>query len=181
MNPVGVRHGASGSDYQQMSGSSQVWNSDDVTFYFGNIYPSVCVMWHAAVDTLREGLGVVVVRSDTQELLHFIHHGCRVASELMAVDDHHLHRDTDQQMQNCIFPWGGMKLQQNTIQSLLSSARVLPRCARLLVCDCVVTTWLGGKYINHLSRCVAYSPGVRQRLCRERSSAGAPLPALMTS
>ena len=43
---------------------------------------------------LREGLGVVEVRSDSQELLDFIHHGSGVSSKLMAVYDHQLHGKT---------------------------------------------------------------------------------------
>lgn len=43
---------------------------------------------------LRECLGVVEMRSDSQELLDFIHHCSRVSSQLMAIYDHHLHTDT---------------------------------------------------------------------------------------
>lgn len=43
---------------------------------------------------LRKGLGVVEMRSDSQELLDFIHHCCRVSSQLMAIYDHHLQTDT---------------------------------------------------------------------------------------
>lgn len=42
---------------------------------------------------LRKSLGVVEVRSDSQELLNFIHHCCRVSSQLMAIYDHQLHKD----------------------------------------------------------------------------------------
>lgn len=42
---------------------------------------------------LRECLGVVEVRSDSQELLDFIHHCGRVCSQLMSIYDHHLHTD----------------------------------------------------------------------------------------
>lgn len=43
---------------------------------------------------LRKSLGVVEVRSDSQELLDFIHHCCRVSSQLMAIYDHDLNTDT---------------------------------------------------------------------------------------
>lgn len=43
---------------------------------------------------LRECLGVVEMRGDSQELLDFIHHCSRVSSQLMAIYDHHLHTDT---------------------------------------------------------------------------------------
>lgn len=43
---------------------------------------------------LRECLGVVEMRSDSQELLDFIHHCSRVSSQLMSIYDHHLHTDT---------------------------------------------------------------------------------------